>query len=113
MQSRKRVRDTDVALILPCWKCGGRLARDNPAPTNPDRDFYYICTGCGRPWLIECGGNVDMIVLRVSIPAYETGRHWKWNQKGEVTDAAWLRYLEDMIRVGSMPADRKDWAAQQ
>lgn len=73
-----------LAGLLPCWGCSERIVLDAPAADDSHAGHFFICIGCGRSWLVERGGNPETLVLRVSIPDYESGRSWKWSRHRKV-----------------------------
>ena len=101
------------AALLPCWACASRIVLDVPLSENPHSGHFFICVGCGRHWLIERGGNPETLVIRVSVPGWESGRAWTWSRRRETSDEAWDRYVEDMLRIGEEPVLRLQWEKQQ
>jgi len=102
-----------IATLLPCWACASRIVLDVPLPENPHSGHFFICVGCGRHWLIERGGNPETLVIRVSVPEWESGRAWTWSRRRETSDEAWDHYVEDMLRIGEEPVPRPQWEKLQ
>ncbi|WP_397568572.1 hypothetical protein [Schlesneria sp. T3-172] len=102
-----------LAGLLPCWACSERIVLDAPALDDSHAGHFFICTGCGRHWLIERGGNPETLVLRISIPAPDSTRSWQWSRRREVSDEAWESYVGDMLKIGEEPCPREKWEKRQ